>query len=99
MRENAHGIVLSARWVFLSTSLDCETSAYLINVCTTSVAESSVRWYAIGDWGDYWFSFQHRVADAMAEYAETFVPEFILALGDNFYQEGIHSVDDPKIDA
>jgi hypothetical protein len=61
--------------------------------------DGSVRWYAIGDWGwdDPQLGVQNKVADAMNEYSYDFKAEFIIALGDNFYQNGIHSVDDPRI--
>ena len=57
-----------------------------------------MRWYSIGDWGDPWFDIQHKVAEGMNQYAYDFDAEFIIALGDNFYQNGIHSVDDPRIE-
>jgi len=43
-------------------------------------------------------TFQSQVASAMSEYGEAFKPQFILSLGDNFYPNGIDSLEDPKID-
>mmetsp|Transcript_72565 Transcript_72565/g.206654 ORF Transcript_72565/g.206654 Transcript_72565/m.206654 type:complete len:347 (+) Transcript_72565:211-1251(+) len=43
---------------------------------------------SIGDWGD---TEAKNVASIMGEYS----PEFILALGDNMYDNGVTSVDDP----
>ena len=42
-------------------------------------------------------TFQDQVAAAMDQHAEAFKPEFILSLGDNFYPNGIDSIEDPKI--
>jgi metallophosphoesterase superfamily enzyme len=52
---------------------------------------------AIGDWGQL-FPQQEEVAWAMAEWAEDNDPEFIVALGDNFYPNGVHGVNDPQWD-
>jgi len=44
---------------------------------------------SIGDWGD---EAAKNVAPVMAEYS----PEFILAIGDNFYDRGVSGIDDPQ---
>lgn len=44
---------------------------------------------SIGDWGDVGAK---EVAPTMAKYE----PEFLLAIGDNFYNKGVKSVDDPQ---
>ena len=56
------------------------------------------RTMTIGDWGEILFRGQGLVAEQMALWAEDYDPEFILALGDNIYQWGIFSVDDPQLD-
>mmetsp|Transcript_13939 Transcript_13939/g.40840 ORF Transcript_13939/g.40840 Transcript_13939/m.40840 type:complete len:351 (-) Transcript_13939:233-1285(-) len=57
----------------------------LVHTATTTAGEST--FLSIGDWGD---RRAERVAKAMGDYS----PEFILALGDNFYNSGVSSVDD-----
>jgi len=59
-----------------------------------------VRFLAMGDWGvatysddigGYW---NEEVAAAMATYAGTYGIDFLMALGDNFYDNGVASVTD-----
>lgn len=46
--------------------------------------QGRVAWLSIGDWGEECNEL-HKLADAMAKFADSFHPNFILALGDNFY--------------
>ena len=48
----------------------------------------------LGDWGDTLLPGQQQVADRMAEWAEVNSPQFIISTGDNFYPNGVRSVDD-----
>jgi len=60
------------------------------------------RFVAVGDWGigsgtskpDERAAME-SVAAAMRAYSESFAPSFVLALGDNFYDDGTASVTDP----
>jgi len=54
-----------------------------------AVGASGLEFLSIGDWGA---SAAKEVAPAMG----AFNPEFVLALGDNFYDSGVKSVDDPQ---
>ncbi|KAJ3319867.1 hypothetical protein HDV06_005843 [Boothiomyces sp. JEL0866] len=52
---------------------------------------------AIGDWGaDYNLPYLRMVADQMDIKAEQTDADFVIALGDNFYNDGVTSPDDPK---
>ena len=53
--------------------------------------------YALGDWGENTLS-KRRVEKLIMTVAESVAtrPSFILALGDNFYDDGVSSVDDAK---
>jgi acid phosphatase len=55
----------------------------------------AVRFLVVGDWGTG-ASFQKRVAAAMASRADSTKPAFILSMGDNIYNSGVSSVDDPQ---
>ena len=54
-----------------------------------------VHFLAIGDWGRQGVPEQRRVATQMGILAHATKPAFITALGDNFYEIGTTSVDDP----
>ena len=56
-----------------------------------------LRFLAIGDWGDDDGN-QEGVAMAMGNWAANRNPEFILSLGDNFYPDGVASVNDTQWD-
>eukprot|EP01062_Namystynia_karyoxenos_P043528 TRINITY_DN318_c0_g1_i1.p1 TRINITY_DN318_c0_g1~~TRINITY_DN318_c0_g1_i1.p1 ORF type:complete len:365 (+),score=130.10 TRINITY_DN318_c0_g1_i1:89-1096(+) len=50
---------------------------------------SAVKFLSIGDWGD---SGAKSLNSAMGNYS----PDFVLAIGDNFYDKGVSGVDDPQ---
>ncbi|MBI2497817.1 MAG: metallophosphoesterase [Opitutae bacterium] len=51
---------------------------------------------AFGDWGRDGAYFQKDVAAQMGRVGEIIGSRFVLVLGDNFYDNGVRSVDDPK---
>jgi hypothetical protein len=53
------------------------------------------RFIAMGDWGTGRPD-QLRVAAAMAERAKKDTVDFLLTVGDNFYEDGVTSADDPQ---
>lgn len=59
--------------------------------------DSSLHFLAIGDWGREGKHLQKETADAMGKFAEINPAKFIVSTGDNFYEYGIKSVDDPLI--
>ena len=54
------------------------------------------RFLVVGDWGRRGHHHQRAVAAAMAARAEADDPAFIVSAGDNFYEAGVASVDDPQ---
>lgn len=59
------------------------------------VLEDATHFYVIGDWGRNGYEHQQEVALAMQALAQTLEPEFIISTGDNFYPDGVASVEDP----
>ena len=57
--------------------------------------EVTVNFLVLSDWGRCGDAIQRAVADGMATVAATDAPEFVIACGDNFYEAGVESVDDP----
>jgi tartrate-resistant acid phosphatase type 5 len=57
------------------------------------------RFFVIGDWGRDGDYNQTVVADSMARKANLFHPNFIISTGDNFYEAGLVSADDPQFDS
>lgn len=62
---------------------------------TVEVIEDALHWYVIGDFGRNGYDGQQEVADQMQETTKILEPEFILTTGDNFYPNGVASVQDP----
>ena len=48
----------------------------------------------VGDWGDTLLPGQQQVADVMGNWSDVNQPQFIISVGDNFYPNGVRSVDD-----
>lgn len=57
--------------------------------------DDATHFYVLGDWGRNGFEHQKDVANAMNAAAYVLEPEFIFSTGDNFYPNGIASVNDP----
>ena len=65
--------------------------------------DGNARFLVIGDWGGlpffpYVTPSEASVADAMGKMGATFNTSFQLALGDNFYFDGVQSVTDPRFE-
>lgn len=61
------------------------------------IEEDGLHFYVIGDWGRNGHFKQVEVADIMQQAGFIIEPEFIISTGDNFYPDGIASVNDPYL--
>ena len=64
--------------------------------------DSKLKFITIGDWGcetstGTTSNNQAMVAKAMTEYARKYGVNFIVSVGDNFYERGVTSLNDPKV--
>ncbi|MFY0652889.1 MAG: metallophosphoesterase [Cyclobacteriaceae bacterium] len=57
--------------------------------------DEAFHFFVLGDWGRNGDHGQKEVADQMNIAAKTVEPEFIISTGDNFYPNGVASVNDP----
>ncbi|MBO0939283.1 metallophosphoesterase [Fibrella sp. HMF5335] len=60
------------------------------------VLPNSVTFFALADWGVGGLFHQQAVADQLNQYAGSLSPSFLVLAGDNFYTNGVQSVNDPK---
>ncbi|KAJ1611838.1 putative purple acid phosphatase precursor [Cryptosporidium canis] len=67
--------------------------ALILGVLKCSSSELTV--FSIGDWGERTECLAN-VTSHMSRLEATLNPEFIVSVGDNFYQRGVKSVDDPN---
>lgn len=58
--------------------------------------DQSLNFLIIGDWGRHGGYHQKTVADQMAKVSATADLNFIVSVGDNFYPDGVQSVQDPS---
>jgi tartrate-resistant acid phosphatase type 5 len=54
-----------------------------------------LNFLVFGDWGRQGEQDQIEVAEQMAAVSKIIDPKFIISVGDNFYEDGVKSVDDP----
>jgi tartrate-resistant acid phosphatase type 5 len=71
---------------FLSASLLAET--------TLPASPNGLNFLVFGDWGRQGEQDQVEVAGQMAKASKVLNPGFIISVGDNFYEDGVKSVDD-----
>ena len=73
----------------------------LISACLCASDADSLNFLVVGDWGGqsdppYYTEAEKEVAGCMAETAANIGSQFTMALGDNFYPDGVKDVDDPR---
>ncbi|MBF0357992.1 MAG: metallophosphoesterase [Magnetococcales bacterium] len=86
-----------ALWLFFLSMFGYSTATYSQNALLDPLlTKPSLVFYSLGDQGSA-SKAQQAVAKAMELEAErSGKPDFILLLGDNFYPDGVFSVDDPQ---
>src|SRR5688500_13514028 len=57
--------------------------------------EDALDFIIVGDWGRQGEYFQKAVADQMSNAATSLDLDFVISTGDNFYPDGVASVQDP----
>ncbi|SDT95187.1 acid phosphatase [Verrucomicrobium sp. GAS474] len=70
--------------------------AFAAEAPVSSPAETAFRFFAVGDWGRGGEPSQAAVALRMGELAAREPVRCVFALGDNFYEDGVASADDPQ---
>jgi len=78
--------------IFTSLSF---TSTFAQKIDSLTVINKSYNFYVIGDWGRNGSFNQRELADVMNTTAGIIWPRFIATTGDNFYENGVASIDDP----
>lgn len=82
-------VLLTAAPVMAQAKKPVRTVANLTEV------ENALRFLVVGDWGRHGQNGQAAVAKQMGLAARRLDPEFIISTGDNFYPQGVASVQDP----
>ena len=74
---------------------------FLLYCIENSVVGGELTFLVVGDWGGqdddpYYTDGEARVADSMGEIGKLLGSQFTISLGDNFYDSGVKSVNDPR---
>ena len=73
----------------------------LLHYRANTVAGGELTFLVVGDWGGedddpYYTDGEKRVADSMGEIGKQVGSQFTISVGDNFYDNGVKSVNDPR---
>lgn len=82
--------------LFLTRNLFCFFSLCCLTLNNVFPQADTLTFFAIGDWGREGGFNQRALAETMNEVAGLRSPQFIVSTGDNFYFDGVKSVNDPK---
>lgn len=63
---------------------------------SAQAAQESLAFLLVGDWGRHGKHHQGYVAEQMARTAQDVKSQFVVSVGDNFYENGVESVSDPQ---
>ena len=95
-RSTSLALIIAAAWL---SGMACKGQTQVSRQTQTKNSAPSLRFMAFGDWGTN-SPQQKRVAEAMAQYATRHqgadAVQFVVSLGDNFYEHGVTDVDDPQ---
>jgi len=78
------------------TTISGDSTSVVAHKSTLNLPEKSYNFFVIGDWGRSGEYNQKETGEQMNNYAEEFHPKFIISTGDNFYENGVASIDDPQ---
>jgi acid phosphatase len=77
-------------------SLLISGAATLATAIPAFAVEHDPTFLVLGDWGFKGSGGQRKVAAAMTRAASELAPRFVISVGDNFYNRGVRSTDDPQ---
>lgn len=79
---------------FVTTS--AVIGAGFVGLSPAKAAQDRLSFLLVGDWGRHGRHHQGFVADQMARTAQAINSQFVISVGDNFYENGVESVSDPQ---
>lgn len=89
------GVLFTALFVGCTQKPDNKESNTTPGFTTLKSDEEMAYFLVVGDWGRNGFHHQKEVAIQMNEVSEVLDPVFIISTGDNFYDNGVASIQDP----
>ncbi|HSY17762.1 MAG TPA: tartrate-resistant acid phosphatase type 5 family protein [Candidatus Acidoferrales bacterium] len=85
------------RTLFVATQAAAAGSFFLPRTLSAAEAKGEgLNFLLVGDWGRNGEKDRMDVATQMGSAAQAMAAKFIVAVGDNFYEDGVKSVDDPQ---
>ena len=70
-------------------------------ICRIQAEDGTIRFLVLGDWGGkpkkpYYTKSEDDIAEQMGKVASGINANFTIVVGDNFYEDGVTDVDDPR---
>jgi tartrate-resistant acid phosphatase type 5 len=84
------------RILFVASQAAVASRFLPVNVFAESAPTAGLNFLVFGDWGRKGELDQVQVAEQMAKAAKEMNAKFIISVGDNFYENGVSSVDDTQ---
>jgi acid phosphatase len=84
------------RTLFVATSATALGAVLPRSLFAADAKNNGLNFLIFGDWGREGQKEQRAVAEQMGTAAEAIGAKFVISVGDNFYEHGVKSVDDPQ---
>ena len=84
------------RTLFVASQAAAVSAVFPRQLFAADVAAGSLNFLVFGDWGRSGEQDQLDVAAQMGIAAKAMAAKFVISVGDNFYEHGVASVDDPQ---
>jgi len=82
------------RTLFIASEAAVASRFLPVNLLAESISPDALNFVVIGDWGRRGEPDQQDVADQMGKTAHDIGARFVISVGDNFYEDGVASVQD-----
>jgi acid phosphatase len=82
------------RTLFIASEAAVASRFLPVNLLAENTSPDALNFLVVGDWGRRGEPDQQDVADQMGKTAHATSARFVISVGDNFYEDGIASVDD-----
>ncbi len=84
------------RTLFIASQAAVASRLLPVDLLAENVSPDALNFLVIGDWGRHGETDQAEVAEQMGKTAQNINARFVISVGDNFYENGVASVDDKQ---
>jgi tartrate-resistant acid phosphatase type 5 len=84
------------RTLFIASQAAIASRLLPVDLLAENVSPDALNFLVVGDWGRHGETDQSEVAEQMGKTAQNINARFVISVGDNFYEDGVASVDDKQ---